>query len=95
MPLAAGFRLLLREFSHFLFQVPYLPLHSLVLLLLPIFCSYVFIFLLCHLFEVLFKATHQALRMWSQGQIWSPPQFCYLFSIYMKIKSTRGEKKHG
>lgn len=84
MPLAAGFGLFLRELSHFLFQVPYLPLHSLVLLFLPVFCSYVFISLLRHLFEVLFKATHQALRMWSQRQIRSPPQFYYLLSIYMK-----------
>lgn len=93
VPLAAGFGLFLRNLSHFLFQVPYLPLHSFVLLLLSVFCSYAFISLLCHLLEVLFKATHQALRMWSQGQIWSPPQFYYLlFNIYENTIHKYGPK---
>lgn len=93
MPLAAGFGLFLRELSHFLFQVPYLPLHSFVLLLLSVLCGYAFISLLCHLLEVLFQAAHQALRMWSGGQMRSPPQFCYLLSIYMKIQSTNNGPK--
>lgn len=93
MPLAAGFGLFLRELSHFLFQVPYLPLHSFVLLLLSVFCSYAFISLLCHLLKVLFQAADQALRMWSGGQMRSPPQFYYLLSIYMKIQSTNNGPK--
>lgn len=62
VPLPARLGLLLRQLCHFLFHVPHLPLHPLILLLLPVFCSNALVSLLRHLLEVFLQTTHQALE---------------------------------
>lgn len=60
--LAARLALFLRQLPHFLLHVPDLPLHSLVLLLLPVLRRYALVPLLCHLLKVLLETADQTLR---------------------------------
>ena len=82
--LAACLALFLGQLSHFFFHVPYLPLHSLILLLLPVFCSDALVPLLCHLFQVLLQTTHQALRK-DQGEIserWQQDTYLIVINLW-------------
>lgn len=51
--LPARLALLLGQLCHFLLHVPYLPLHSLILVFLPVFGSDALVSLLRHLLQVL------------------------------------------
>lgn len=59
--LAAGFRLLLGQFSHLLLRVSDLPLQTFVLLLLAVLAAAALVAFLGQLLDVLLQTGHQAL----------------------------------